>query len=207
MRIEVKTVAEALKRQSATKSAPESVIVDRGESARSITEDSELRRYFSTRGVPADQIDQEVTRFANHIVNRSLQVMVHAWAIKRLSARFSAEQLSALAPEARAKWLAIVRAHAQSVRQDTAGLRQELQPVFPAAASTQGGEEQMEISKDADLLRAIERLFEICAANDRMISSAFTIKSQTASAADLQGPQFWRSLRRAEQLAANISKQ
>src|SRR3989442_8070748 len=133
--------------------------------------------------------------------------MVHAWAIKRITERLSSLQLNALTHEERAKWLAIVRAHAQSVRQETAVLRQELQPVFPASASAQGGEEQMEISKDDDLLREIERLFEVCAANDRMVSSAFTIKSQTASGADLQGPQFWRSLRRAEQLAANISKQ
>ncbi len=206
VRIEINTVAEALKRQSAAKSSPESISIERQEGARSITADAELRRYFSSKGVAAGQVDQEVTRFANRIVNRSLQVMTHAWAIKRLAERFSPEQLSTLAPDARAKWLAIVRAHAQSVRQETASLRQELQPVFPAS-SIQGGEEKIEISSDADLLRAIERLFEVCAANDRIVSSAFAIKSQTGNASDLQGPQFSRSLRRAEQLAAVISKQ
>ena len=207
VRIEISTVAEAVKRQSAAKSSPESIVVERQEVARSITADSDLRRYFSAKGVTADQVDQEVTRLTNRIVNRSVQVMTHAWAIKRLAERFTPEQLNALAPDARAKWLAIVRPHAHSVRQETASLRLELQPVFPSAASAAGGDEKIEISNDADLLRAIERLFEVCAANDRMVSSAFAIKSQTTNVSDLQGSQFWRSLRRAENLAAKISGQ
>jgi hypothetical protein len=204
VRIEINTLAEAVKRQSPEKSSTESIVIERQEVARSITADADLRRYLSAKGVAPDQIDQEVTRFTNRIVNRSVQVMTHAWAIKRFAERFSPEQLSALTPDARAKWLAIVRAHAQSVRRETASLRLELQPIFPSAASTAGGEERIEISSDADLLRAIERLFEVCAANDRMVSSAFAIKSQTANASDLQGAQFWRSLRRAEQIAAAI---
>jgi RNA polymerase sigma factor (sigma-70 family) len=205
VRIKVNTVAEVLSRQSVSKSTPESIIVERHEAGnRSLTTDSDLRRYFSAKGLSPEQVDQEVMRFANRAVNQSLQVLVHAGAIKRLAERFSAEQLGALTPEARAKWLAIVRAHAQSVRQETTVLRQELQPVFPAAVSS-SSEEQMEIGNDADLLRAIERLFEICAANDRMVSSAFTIKASGPNISDLQGPQFWRSLRRAEQLAARIA--
>lgn len=204
VQIKVSTVAEAVRLQSVTKSQPE-VIVEREDNVnRPLTADSDLRRYFFAKGLSPEQVDQEVTRFANRAVNQSFQVMVHAGALKRLGERFSVEQLHALTPEARAKWLAIVRAHAQSVRQETLALRQEVQPVFPSAASSLG-EEQMEISNDADLLRAIERLFEICAANDRMVSSALTIKANGPNVSDLRGPQFWRSLRRAEALAARIA--
>ena len=203
VRIEVNTVAEVMKRQAAGKSSPESVVVERqAEGSRPLT-DSDLRRFFSAKGLSSEQVDREVTRFANRAVNRSLQVMVHAGAMKRLGERFSAEQLHGLTPEARAKLLAIVRVHAQSVRQETAALRQQLQPVFPSATSSVG-EDSMAISSDADLLRAIERLFEICAANDRMVSSAFAIKASGPDTSDLRGPQFWRSLRRAEQLAEAI---
>jgi hypothetical protein len=206
VRIEINTVAEAVKRQTASDPSPESIVIERQEVARSIPADADLRRYVSEKGVAANQIDEEITRLTNRIVNRSAQVMTHVWAIKRLGERFTPEQLNALAPEARAKWVAIVRAHAQSVRQETASLRRELQPIFPSAASAGDGDEKVEIASDADLLRAIERLFEVCAANDRMVSSAFAIKSQTANASGVQGSQFWRSLRRAEQLAAVISK-
>jgi RNA polymerase sigma factor (sigma-70 family) len=205
VQIKVSTIAEAMRRQSVSKSSPESIVIEREEgSSRSGVADSELRRYFSAKGLSPEQVDQEVTRFANRAVNQSLQVMVHAGAIRRVAERFSAEQLKALTLEARAQWLTIVRSHAQSVRQETVGLRQQLQPVFPSAVES-SREEQIDISNDADLLRAIERLFEICAANDRIVSSAFTIKSSDSNMSDLQGPQFWRSLRRAEQLAAKIA--
>jgi hypothetical protein len=116
--------------------------------------------------------------------------------------RFTAEQLKTLDPDARAKWLNIIKGYAAAVRRETTALRGDLQPVF---GSMEGGDSES-VTSDADLIAGAKRLYDLASANDRVIRSAFTLSSGKASISGIKTAQFRRSLGQAEALAAAIER-
>jgi len=202
--IEISTVAEAVRRQPQTTQRSIDITVESAQPAsNTLPVDADLRRYLSARGVPAGQMDDEVQRFANQAISKSRQAMYHAAAMKRLAERFSSEELRTLDPDARAKWLGLIRQHARLFQSQSAAVREELAPVFSMAAS--GGEPTSEIVDTDALIRAVTHLFELSAANYNAIQSAFTISSSASKASAMRSAQFWRAMRDAESLAGKIA--
>lgn len=203
VKVEVNTTAEALRQKQPAQASTGSVIVERVEAATSsIPAAAELRRHFSGRGLSNEQVEQEVSRFSNRMLDLSRQAEWHAWAIKRLAERFSPEERRALDASARAKWLTLIRDHARAIQQEAAALRQELGVVFPFLPS--GDAQGIVIGSDEDLMRAAARLVELASANNRAIQSAFTLSTGDAASLEVKTPQFWRSMRAAEDLAAKM---
>ena len=198
VRVEIQTVAEAVAGTSRkTQSGPTSVSVETVETSNNVFPAyADLRARFS---------DEEARAFAIRMVKRSHNAMRHAWALKRLLNQFSAEDLRGLNAEARAKWLSLIRAHAIAFEQETRSLRQELQPVFFPSLSRGEAPSVGEISDDASLARAVERLFETGNANDRAISSAFAISTQGGGSVTVRSPEFFQSLLSTESLAQEIA--
>ena len=199
--VEVSTVAEAMKRQPGPSKGRAATVRDVEVTTGRIPADAELRRYFSARSVDSNRIDEEITQYANRMMSRSRQAVLHASALKRLARRFSPEETRTLAPEARAKWLKMIREHALAYQRETGSLRQELHVVFAGAAT--GGVTNEAVS-EANLVQAAERLLQLSYAQDEAVRSAFTISEDGRTAAAIKAPQFWRSLRTAEELAAAI---
>ena len=200
IRIKIQTIDEATRslarqNQQSSPDTIERVEVQKG----TLVADPDLREYFSKNG---GDTDAEIRRFASRVVNRSQSALFQASAINRLANRFTSEQLKTLEPAARAKWLNILKGYAATVRRETAALRGELQPVFGAM---DGGDSES-VTSDADLIRTAKKLFELAAANDRTIRSAFTLSSGTASVSAVKSQQFRRSLGTAENLAAAIER-
>ncbi len=202
LNIEIKTVAEAViaaqKQRPASSSSPTVSIQSVEANANTFPAYAELRNRFS---------DEEARAFATRMVGRTREAMRHAWALKRLMSQFSAEELRTLAPEARAKWLSLIRDHARAFERETASLRQELQPIFSPGSGGYGSGSEMSIAGDADIDRAVERLFELGSANDQVIRSAFTISSGGSANTAVRTAQFWRALGEAQSLAARLSRQ
>ncbi len=206
LKIDVQTVDEALKRQSQPRQSAGQITIQPPEStANTVPVEDELRRYFAAKGFKDKQIDDEVRRFSNRMLDQSREAMAHAWALKRLANRFSSEQLSALDKQARNKWLAMMGEHAQALFQESASLRRELQGILPNS-SPEGPTEEIELSNDRDLARASERLFDLCSQYTQVVRSAFIISSENTNTQVIRTGQFWRSLKRAESLAARIQK-
>ncbi len=207
VRVEIDTVAEALKRRPQTQASTGSVVVERSETtATSVPVDADVRKYLASKGVSDERMDEEIRQFASQTLGHSRQALRHAIAMRRLAQRFSPEDLNALDRDARAKWLAIIRQHSEALRQEVAALRHELNPIFAGAYPYDAGE-QIEIRNDADLMRGAERLYAVCSANDRVISSAFAVSPDTSNsrATAVRSLQFWRSLRSAESWAVTIA--
>ncbi|HEY2974956.1 MAG TPA: hypothetical protein VGJ48_20745, partial [Pyrinomonadaceae bacterium] len=163
--------------------------------------DAEVRRYLRARGVSEQQVDGEISRLSNRVLNRSHQALLHAFAMKSLVQRFSADDLRSLDADARAKWLALIVMHAGGFQRDLASIRQELAPIFGIGAGS--GDGIMEVTDEASLFRAVSRLTELASASNESIQSAFTISSANKSVT-VRTPQFWRSLAAAETLATKI---
>ena len=206
VRVEIDTVADALKRQKPGREGGRGLTTIEGSDAlaNSIPVDADLRRYFSARGFSGAELENNISQFANQALNRSLRIMQHAWALKRLGSRFSPDELRSLDADARAKWLALMQQHAKNLMQQNESLRRELLPVFAGSGGDVGGE-GLSIKSDDDLIRAVERLFEVCSANDRVVRQAFAITPDGAKDSTIKSPQFWRSLNNAEGLAARIN--
>jgi hypothetical protein len=204
VRVDVKTVAEALRGQKPDRQGGRGLTsVESVESSSNvIPADPDLRRYFSSRGLSDSQLDAEINSIANRAIGHARGALFRASALKRLTDRFSAEELRALEPEARAKWLSLIREHARAFQNETAWLRRELEPVVNGSSSDGDGEE---ITDDASLVRAATRLVELARLNNDAIQSAFTLSSGSSSSQSIKTSQFWRSLRGSESLATKIA--
>lgn len=199
VKIEVSTVAEALKRRQ---DRSNNMTVREVEVANNRTPaDAELRAYFAARLVGREAIDEEISRYANRVMSRSRQALLHASALKKLAARFSPAELRDLAPQARATWLAMIREHAIGYQREAATLRQELRPIFGGSEDGPG-----ETVSEANLAQSAARLVELSYANDEAVRAAFTISAERKEATSIKSGQFWRSLSSAEKLAAAIQR-
>ena len=207
VKLKIQTFAEALKEQAKQRnsSAGPTTVEHLETGASKIAVDAELRRYFTTKGLSGSQLDQNVNQFAARMVDRSLQAMRHSSALDRLAQRFSSEQLRTLDPEARNKWLGLLRIHAQAIARDVEALRGDLGPFISSGPSSSESQQALDVNSDQDLQQAIHRLFQLCSANDQLVRSAFTISESGSKGSAIGSPQFFRSLRECESLASRIS--
>ena len=203
VRIQIQTVAEAVAEQQRqairSKATPGPVTEQKVEiNSEAAPAAPELRRHF--------QSDEQMRQFAARMVSRSRNALRHVYALKRMLGQFSAEELRTLSPDARNKWLGLIRSHARAYRIEAEALRGELQPIFFPSASGSVGPGP-DITDEASLVRAVEQLFSVALANDGVIRSAFATSSESFSASAINSARFWQSLKQSEALAAGISRQ
>ncbi|HEU4432211.1 MAG TPA: RNA polymerase sigma factor [Pyrinomonadaceae bacterium] len=197
--IEIRTVEESLQRVS----KPSALSIYQAEaSASSVAVDRELREYFS-RSTTNGDLDEAVRSFSSHTVKRAYDALFHAIALKQLINRFANVDMRTVAPDARAKWLAMVREQAAAFERESALLRRELQPIFFVGGES-NAVEQVAIADDADLAAAVEKLHKLALANNEAVRSAFTISSRSSASALKSS--FWRSSESAETLAQRIGR-
>jgi len=205
VRVEIDTVAELLAKQRRNTSPQNAGTVEPYESTVDrIPVDDDLRRYFAGRGVAADQLDEQMRQYASQSLLQSRQALMYAGALKRLSARFSLQELQTLDKEARAKWLSMIRERAFSLQQETAALRQRLGPIFFPSFSSSDVSDGNDLTSVEDLIAGIGRLFDQCTANDRVMRAAFTTSPQNSRATAIRTAQFGLMLRNTELLALRV---
>jgi hypothetical protein len=217
VRVEINTAAEALQRQQ--RSPADRVIVrDFSGSDDAIPIYAELRDYVSRKGASqaddkelgpssqGDGTDKAVRALAARMVSRSSRMLSHAIELKQLSERFSSLQLNALPPDARAKWLRMIRDHAGALQRETSSLRHELQPIFFSTEAYAVETEAVDVLSDAELGLAIQRLYKLELASDEAIRSAFTASSDGPRSLAVKTQRFRVSLATTEELADSIRR-
>jgi RNA polymerase sigma factor (sigma-70 family) len=219
VRLKVQTFSEALAQQQAT--APRRIGVGEIEILGSqIPAYDDVRRYLAASSQTSEGLegDAGIRRFADRILDLSSKAMSHVWALKRLGQNFPPQELAALTPEARAKWLTMISGHAYHFGRNAKSLCSGLAPIFFPTVPCDGtdvsskGEVEdendvdIEVTDDASLTGAINRLFELAAVQDQEIRSAFTRSNESGPAFSVKAPNFRHRLRRAERLATYISE-
>ena len=203
--IRIETQADAMVRRGKQKSgaAPSQITIDQVQVETKVPAAyAEVRRYFTARGVSAEQAEREVNAYADGVLAQSMRARQRARALKQLAGRFSQEELRMLDDESRAKWKAMILQHARSFQREADGLRRKLDQVFPSGGNS---EAVTEITNDAELVRAIDKLFALWAAVDESVRESFSISSGNADIA-IKRWQFWQSLKTAEALAASLQR-
>ncbi len=204
IRIQIQTVTEAVAQQKNLQSKAANTATTKQKveiSGDAIAAQDDLQKYFARKG---ERADEAVKQFAAQMVRQSRQAMSYTYALKRLTGQFSPARFRALSPEARNKWLNLVRSHARSYQNASERMRGELQPIFFPSMSLGAVDQEFSITDDAGIRRAIEQLFEAASANDRIIRSAFAASNETAMTTAIKTSQFWQSLKNAEAIAASI---
>ncbi len=199
--IDVRTVEEALKRTP----APGTISIHPAEAtATTIAVDRELREYFSrNNSSTGGDVDEAVRVFSSRTVKRAYDALFHAIALKQLISRFANVDMRTVTPDARAKWLAMVREQASAFERETALLRRDLQPIFFDGAELSVVEE-LTIDGDADLAVAVEKLHKLALANNDAVRTAFVLSSRSSAGALRSS--FWRSSTNAQGLAQRIER-
>jgi hypothetical protein len=208
VQLNIKTVAEAVteqnqavsKRNQNNKNSSDTPVVQmemRSVEGNSFPAETEVRAYFAKQGAG----DEAVRKYAAGVVSRSNQAMRYLYALKRLKAQFTPEQLKEAKSEARAKWRGLVKSHARSYEGEFAALKRELQLVFGGAG---GSGEAAGVDSDAEIFAAIDRLFAAGASGDRAVKAAFTTSDAGSGGGNLKSAQFWNGLSQAETLAKNL---
>lgn len=200
--VDIRTIDEALKRPA----TPGQISIRQAEeTASTVAVDKDLREYFS-HGLHVSSggdLDDAVSSFSSRTVNRAYRALFQAIALKRLINRFANVDMRTVAPDARGKWLVMIREHAGAFERETATLRAGLQPIFFAGAPASAIEE-FAIASDADLAAAVERLHKLALANNEAIRAAFTITSRSSDGALKSS--FWRSSTQTQALAQAIAR-
>ena len=199
--IHIRTVAEAANQKVTSEKQS---VREFEETSNTSAVEEELRAYFEKRGLGRDTADESVRSYSSRVVNHGYRALFHAVELKRLAERFARVDMRTVTPDARSKWLSMMRDHADACARETAALRAELDPVFFSGAGAAVAED-FAINSDADLTRAIERLHKVTLATNEAISQAFTISARSSAAA-FKAPQFKRSLEVAARLSNRISE-
>ncbi|MFN2514426.1 MAG: hypothetical protein ABR568_23820, partial [Pyrinomonadaceae bacterium] len=114
VKIEIRTITEVAQRQM--RGSPGTVTVrEAEETANTVAVDNELRDYLSRKDATlrtGNGLDEAVRSFSSRMVNRGYRALFHAIELKRLINRFANIDMRTVAPDARAKWLQMLREHA-----------------------------------------------------------------------------------------------
>lgn len=199
--IQIRTVAEAV-HGPATKGGQSIREID--ETAGAIALEHELREYFAKRTGRSEQLDELMRTYSARVVSHGYRALFHAVELKRLVERFARIDMRTLAPDARMKWLQMIREHALAFQQETEALGRELQPVFFSEIPLNKSEAAA-IASDADLARAVGELHRLALASNDALRQAFTISAQS-SAAGFKSSQFRRDLEGAARLSKRIAQ-
>lgn len=205
IRIQLDTANELLARK--TKEPARVIVRDFAGSDQSIPLYPELSRYFAAHegaGQTEQYRDQLIREFAARVVGRSQQAVAHSLELKQLGSRFSAAQLDQFTPSARAKWVSLVRNHAEALQRELSTLDGELQQILASNANTKPEAERVEISTSAALLAGIDRLHRLIVIIDQSVRSSFAASSATASNDGVKNTRFRSELATSLTLAEKI---
>jgi RNA polymerase sigma factor (sigma-70 family) len=203
VKIHLQTVGEAIRtKATATERSVARTVEDTPDL---VPMDRALREYFTTsRHLSSNDLDGAVRNFSSSVVNRAYRGLFHAIELNRLVNRFSDIQLQTMSPDARAKWLQMIRAHVKAFDRETTQLITDLELVLPNEAES-AFKQESSITSDAQLRSAVERLHKNALTTNTAIGAAFTTSSN-GSTAGVKAKEFWRSLLMSKQLAEQISR-
>jgi len=204
LKLSIETVDERVARESKTRPSSDSISLERiAVASNAIPLEPELRLYFKSRGVPANQIESEVQRLSRTALAHSSKMLQHAGALMNLTGRFSPAELKTIDPSSRTKWLELVHHHSQGLRQNVVLLQRELGEALGQTRTDVLADPSIE--DDAILIQTVNRLFTTASAIDHTVRSTLSLSNNPGSSSEIKGIQFWRSLAIAEDLASKVA--
>lgn len=169
--INIQTAEEAAKNKPSKTNGGtlESISV---ESKNSIPAGEILRNYYAAQGLPGDKIEAEIRRYASNALSKSSQVRRSALQMKQIAERFSVAEIEKMDEATRNNWRKLIKQNAANLAQNSESLRGDLRNGLNVEAGNGGG--NVNAASDADLIRAVKRLFELSTAIDGDVRASFS---------------------------------
>lgn len=203
--IDIQTAEEAAKRTKPTISG-ENITLDSvtAQVEQLLAVEPELNEYFAKKGIAGEELNTHIKSYSASVLDRSRAMRRNALALKQLAERFSPAEIQQLEPAKRDQWKALMRSKAAAVVGDVRSLDSQLS----AIGLDVGGAEPsgVDIRDAADVSKAAQRLFGLAAECDAQVGQSFSISGRGKGVASVKTVQFWRNLRKAENLAAEIQR-
>jgi hypothetical protein len=147
--------------------------------------------------------EEEAQRLSDSAMDRGRQARLHAVAAKQIAERFSTADLAKLSPAERARWLSLIRGHAEDFLKQTDAIRRGLGPIFPEAGSGGGGTAAA-ADTDAEIRARARELFAASLSLENGLTSSFAV-STGGGEAPVKTAAFWRQFANATALARSLA--
>jgi hypothetical protein len=137
--------------------------------------DAPVRRFLASRGLAAGTLDQAVEKFSRDALASAQKALQHAYALNRLGAAVTDEELRSVSTQSQREWTAMVREHATGVTTDLRDLQQQLSAVWPHESEAQKPlEDAIEIQNPSQFAKAAGRLLAQVSALNGHVGELFT---------------------------------
>ncbi len=147
--------------------------------------DAVLQRYFAGRGWTGERVNAAAAQFSQDALGHSQRALQHAYALNRLGAAFTAEELGSVGEASGEQWAEMATRHATALENELRELREQLAQVEPAIGqSSIAGSDAVQIDTPANFARAASELLRQTQNLNRSIGSAFTAGSAGKYAQD-----------------------
>lgn len=133
-----------------------------------------LRGYFVAKGLTGNQIDAAVTHFSTEAIDHAQRALQNAYALDRLGASFSPNELRAMGPIAQQQWSEMVAQHATALETELDELQRQLAQLATEPSPLSSPRQSSSIDTPQDFAGAARRLlFEMQDLN-REVGMAFS---------------------------------
>lgn len=136
--------------------------------------DSALRKYFQAKGLAGKQIDVGIAQFSRDALDSAQRALQHAYALDRLGASFSAEELRTMGPVAQEQWSAMVARHSSALEAELDKLHAQIAPLVAAGSAAPWSPQASEINNPADFATCARGLLRKVQKLNREVGSTFS---------------------------------
>ena len=166
---------EAVSERNLRVRAPEPMVADSYQfSGRLPALDSEIRQFLQNQGVPASELDTQTQHYVTDILHGSMSLLQRARALRAVATRFRPDELAALDPLSKRRWIAIVERHAKAMHVNAVLLDHRLAPIFYSGLTGRNDPPSFPVTA-SEVARSSERFFEAWDACDHELSAALSL--------------------------------
>jgi DNA-directed RNA polymerase specialized sigma24 family protein len=98
--------------------------------------DAILRKHLSEGGVASANLDAAVTEFEHNALAHAQRALQQSYALSRLGAAFTADELRTVPPEARLQWATMAAAHTKTLETELQALQHQMAELTPISGQS-----------------------------------------------------------------------
>jgi hypothetical protein len=159
--------------------------------------------------LPSTDTAEGTRQFVGEVLVSSARLVQEISTVRRVAARFAADDLQAIPADVFTPWRALLARHAEAAAVACRDLRQRLGPAFDRRDDVTRNAAHISSAPSITELRAfVDRLLSLAQTQDAQISAelAATSPEAAAVASELAEPAFWQRLDTIEHLADEIAR-
>jgi DNA-directed RNA polymerase specialized sigma24 family protein len=134
--------------------------------------DAILRKHLVEQGVASANLDAAVTEFERNSLAHAQRALQQSYALNRLGAAFTAEELRTVPPESRQQWATMAAAHTKTLETELQALHHQMAELTPISGQSMAENSITAIDTPNDFAHvSTELLHQVQAMNQRVVQT------------------------------------